>query len=292
MEPIEPELGEIDFMNLETRTLDDANAARPESVPPAPSSPIRSKAINIKPDARANRAHVGAADDHPTSAMGEDDYDPMDQEQAPSEDSFVSSSPVLSTSPMRRRTPRSTKSRYRRVYNADVDSEDFIVNSDNDDMDEELSGPTFDEPMRPAALVLTPEEQEELDQVHLGASKSPIMEALVYCALRGWGLHLVKNEPDDIRFRIDDFDKYYRCSAYICSKQNPTDDQSSRIKALKRWFPDFPTRRDHDLLYESAFEVQVQRGKDNKPKKMRAIIDSMKQLVDAEAKNKARKRTR
>lgn len=90
----------------------------------------------------------------------------------------------------------------------------------------------------------------------LGASKSPIMEALVYCALHGWGLQLIKFDQDDIQFRVDDFKLYYEKSALICAKQNPTEAQASRIKALKRWFPDFPCKRDHETLY-GTFTVQV-----------------------------------
>lgn len=192
------------------------------------------------------------------------------------------------------RSKSARAARARRRRGSDGESDDFILSTEHDEEDE-LSGPIHDghhSHLSNKATALTPEEQEECDQVHLGASKSPIMQALVYCALRGWGLRLVKNEGDDVRFIVDDFAKYYRCSAYICAKQNPTDDQSSRIKALKRWFPDFPTRREHEALFESSFEIHVQKGKDNKPKKIKMIIDEVRNLIEAENRARARKRIR
>lgn len=83
----------------------------------------------------------------------------------------------------------------------------------------------------------------------LPASKSPIMEAMVVCGLNGWGIDIIKNYDHnsntlpEIIFRVNDFNRYYRISRVICSKQRPTDDLGSRIKALKRWFVDFPKKK-------------------------------------------------
>lgn len=120
----------------------------------------------------------------------------------------------------------------------------------------------------------------------LDTSKSPILDALIYCALKGWGMRLTKNEGDDIRITVDDFQQYYRCSAVICSKEHPTEDQAARIKALRRWFPDFPAKQDEAITYNQPFEVQVQRpaSKDNKPRKLREIITRMKAIIAAENK--------
>lgn len=119
----------------------------------------------------------------------------------------------------------------------------------------------------------------------LASSKSPIIEALVFCALKGWGIELLSCNQYDISFRVTNFAEYYRMSARICSKQNPTEDEASRIKALKRWFPDFPTRRGRKDL-DGEFVIHVGKGTsvDNKPRKLRNIIDKTRKLVGPSSK--------
>jgi len=121
--------------------------------------------------------------------------------------------------------------------------------------------------------------EKELSKVKLQASKSPIMDALVYCALNRWGIVLLEENGDNIRFRVLNFQKYYKYSAMICAKQNPTEDIASRIKALKRWFPDFPTKRAGNL--DDAFEITVQlpNKQDNKPQKLHEIIEKQRKLL-------------
>jgi len=121
--------------------------------------------------------------------------------------------------------------------------------------------------------------ESELSKVKLQASKSPIMDALVYCALNRWGIELLEDKGDNIRFRVFNFQKYYKYSGIICAKQNPTEDMASRIKALKRWFPDFPTKRAGNL--EEAFEIIVQAPskQDNKPQKLHEIIEKQRRLL-------------
>jgi len=122
-------------------------------------------------------------------------------------------------------------------------------------------------------------DDNDISKIKLQASKSPIMDALVYCALKGWGLELVEQKGDHIQFRMTDFKRYYKYSALICAKQNPTEDQASRIKALKRWFPDFPTKRAGKM--DRSFLITVQKGnkRDNKPRKMREIIEKNRRLL-------------
>jgi len=121
--------------------------------------------------------------------------------------------------------------------------------------------------------------EKELSKVKLQASKSPIMDALVFCALKRWGIELLEENGDNIRFRVLNFQKYYKCSGIICAKQNPTEDIASRIKALKRWFPDFPTKRAGNL--DDAFEITVQlpNKQDNKPQKLHEIIEKQRKLL-------------
>jgi len=47
--------------------------------------------------------------------------------------------------------------------------------------------------------------ENELSKVKLQSSKSPIVDALVYCALKKWGLELLEDKGDNIRFRVFDF---------------------------------------------------------------------------------------
>jgi hypothetical protein len=110
----------------------------------------------------------------------------------------------------------------------------------------------------------------------LAISKSPVMEALVFCALKGWGIHLIRNAGPDITFKVDDFELYCKKSQQICSKQHPTSDRQARIKALKRWFPDFPNRR--DVPQPTEFYISVAKDKD-KLTKIRKIIEKNKRFL-------------
>jgi len=107
----------------------------------------------------------------------------------------------------------------------------------------------------------------------LPASKSPIMEAMVVCALNGWGIEIARNcrptstTPAEVVFRVTDFNRYYKISRAICSKQRPTDDLGSRIKSLRRWFINFPKKKDR---CENSFSLSV---KPTIAKKVNEIIE-------------------
>jgi len=149
---------------------------------------------------------------------------------------------------------------------------DFSTETESVEDASDLVDMVFDEQI--ASEDLINEENPKLQ-----ASKSPIIDALVYCALKGWGIELFKCQDEDIQFRLTDFSQYYERSAQICAKQNPTEDEGSRIKALKRWFPDFPTKRERGRI-DGSFIITVQKDKkDNKPKKMRDIIEKTRHLL-------------
>jgi len=113
----------------------------------------------------------------------------------------------------------------------------------------------------------------------LPVSKSPIMDALCYCALQGWGMRVLLNRkatatsPAEVVFRVDDFDRYYRISRSICSKQNPTEDIGARVKALRRWFSNFPAKRERS---DSPFDLSV-RG--NGVRKVRQLLQENARLL-------------
>jgi len=104
------------------------------------------------------------------------------------------------------------------------------------------------------------DEEDPTGGFKLPASKSPIMEAMVVCALNGWGIDIITNNrptsatPAEVIFRVTDFNRYYKISRAICSKQRPTDDLGSRIKSLRRWFVNFPKKKDR---CENSFNLIV-----------------------------------
>jgi len=104
------------------------------------------------------------------------------------------------------------------------------------------------------------EEDDPTGGFKLPASKSPIMEAMVVCAMNGWGIEIITNNratsttPAEVVFRVTDFNHYYKISRIICSKQRPTDDLGSRIKSLRRWFVNFPKKKDR---CENSFNLIV-----------------------------------
>jgi hypothetical protein len=109
----------------------------------------------------------------------------------------------------------------------------------------------------------------------LGTSKSPVIEAFIYCALKGWGVTVKKCTRNEVEFNVTDFDRYYSASNRICSKHRPTEDVSARIKGLKRWFPDFPARKSQ---ISDSFTVSV--GKDKgKLAKIRQILQKNRELA-------------
>jgi len=75
----------------------------------------------------------------------------------------------------------------------------------------------------------------------LPSSKTPVIDAFIYCAICNWGVSI---SPSHDRlpniFTISDFNKYWEYSQKICSKPAPTETQVARLKALRRWFADFP----------------------------------------------------
>lgn len=108
----------------------------------------------------------------------------------------------------------------------------------------------------------------------LPASKTPIMEAMVVCAINNWGISVVKSTPTEVIFRVTDFNRYYRVSRAICSKHRPTEDIGSRVKSLRRWFINFPKKKDRQE--NPSFLLSV---KPNTCKKVHGLIDRNTKLL-------------
>jgi hypothetical protein len=114
------------------------------------------------------------------------------------------------------------------------------------------------------------EREKETKQFKLPSSKSPIMEALVYCSINKYGIELkeLNTTSNRILFYVSDFNVYYKQSCMICSKQSPSEDIRARMKALQRWFVTFPAWRE----LEYPFELLV---KPSHYSKMHDIISKM-----------------
>lgn len=166
------------------------------------------------------------------------------------------------------------------VQNGVSDSDKDSRSTNSDDQVEEMVG-SDTEYTEDSDVITTPNSQvvpfsdEVARGVKLGTSKSPVIEAFVYCALQGWGVHIKKSTRNEVEFIVTDFDYYYACSNRICSKQRPTEDISARIKGLKRWFPDFPARK---AQISGTFTVSVGKG-NNKIHKIRKIMNKNRELI-------------
>jgi len=77
----------------------------------------------------------------------------------------------------------------------------------------------------------------------------------------GYGLRVVTDDPQLIEFQIDDFNLYYHTSNDVCSKQHPTEDMYARIKALRRWFPDFPSYKELFSSERCIISISVRKNK-------------------------------
>jgi len=136
------------------------------------------------------------------------------------------------------------------------------------------------------------EEEDEFDYLMNGwklpASKSPIMEAMAFCAIQKWGIEIsdskdqTNDSPAKVVFKVIDFEKYYKYSCAICSKQNPTEDLGSRVKSLRRWFVNFPKKRDRRENPQFTLEV-----KPDVAKKVYEMIEKYKCQINV----KKRRRT-
>eukprot|EP01129_Flabellula_baltica_P015765 TRINITY_DN8146_c0_g1_i1.p1 TRINITY_DN8146_c0_g1~~TRINITY_DN8146_c0_g1_i1.p1 ORF type:complete len:293 (+),score=61.73 TRINITY_DN8146_c0_g1_i1:43-921(+) len=90
----------------------------------------------------------------------------------------------------------------------------------------------------------------------LSVCKSPIMDALAFCAVKSWGMKVEQCSEKLVVFKVFDFDMYYKFSRAICSKQNPTEDVGARVKALRRWFVDYPRKKFRNENPEFELEVK------------------------------------
>ncbi len=74
-------------------------------------------------------------------------------------------------------------------------------------------------------------------------TKTPMLDTLIYCAVRGWGVHIMPETPS--AFYFSNFELYHHCAALISRKHAPPPRTlTNRAKALKVWFMGVPTSND------------------------------------------------
>jgi hypothetical protein len=95
----------------------------------------------------------------------------------------------------------------------------------------------------------------------LPSSKSPIIEAMAFCAVHHWGISIVHSSDSPevgarVIFLVKNFSQYCRFSRLICSKRHPTHNEGARIKALRRWFIKFPKKKERKSRESFILEVK------------------------------------
>jgi len=73
-------------------------------------------------------------------------------------------------------------------------------------------------------------------------------------------------------FTITDFNKYWDLSQKICSKPSPTETPVARLKALRRWFADFPGIKKIKAVKEGKETISIR----VKPERITDVITILK----------------
>jgi len=77
----------------------------------------------------------------------------------------------------------------------------------------------------------------------LPPSKNPCLDALAYCVVMGYGADQSDEDERNHTISISDCKKLLAYVKTFCPKQTQTNNDEYRIKALKRWFNDLPTKK-------------------------------------------------
>lgn len=90
----------------------------------------------------------------------------------------------------------------------------------------------------------------------LGRSRSPVLDAFVYCSLTNQGVILLEENKNVIRFNLYNFPMYHRESCKILHKHAPTQLISARIKALNVWFGGYIMEKELKMGYPCLIELR------------------------------------
>lgn len=111
---------------------------------------------------------------------------------------------------------------------------------DDDEYDDHNGVQDAPPPLSPANQALS---LVGMHEYRLGIeTKTPMLDTLIYCAFRGWGVRLVPQMPGTLY--VENFDLYHHCATLICHKRGPPPRTLvHRAKALKVWFAPVPTAK-------------------------------------------------
>jgi len=77
----------------------------------------------------------------------------------------------------------------------------------------------------------------------LPPSKNPCLDALAFCVVMGYGAEQTEEDMRQSTISIYDCQKLLAYIKTFCPKQTQTNNDEYRVKALKRWFTDMPTKK-------------------------------------------------
>jgi len=121
----------------------------------------------------------------------------------------------------------------------------------------------------------------DFDDYKLPPSKTPIIDAIIYCAIKGEGITIESRDQNKILFKVTDYEVFYEKQKQVCSKQNPTDDESSRIKTIQRWFKNFPTKKERSKTNQTIFYFSVEKSiSEDKFRKIGKIIEKLEASIN------------
>jgi len=107
-------------------------------------------------------------------------------------------------------------------------------------------------------------------------SRAPILDSVIACAYNNWGSKILVHETNPLRIviRILNFELFYRSTVQICAKENPTENKEARIKAMRRYFDNFPMKRERGKL--NHFDIEV------KPRFLKKVNQSLQYFSENE----------
>jgi hypothetical protein len=124
------------------------------------------------------------------------------------------------------------------------------------------------------------------DTRRLRWTNTPALDALIYCALKGWGATLSYDEKDQLSIIMHDFPLYYYCSIRLMARAKRTTAGVHRLNTLRQWFTGCWDRLAKLGL---PFEMRERRNSDGDPNQAVLIsIRRMKKLIALEKRGTAR----
>jgi hypothetical protein len=115
----------------------------------------------------------------------------------------------------------------------------------------------------------------EVEKPLLPTSKTPIMDALVYCAYKKLSINIHRNDQDAIQFQVTNWVSFLKNCELVSNKPRPTTEVSSRLKTFRRWFDGIPWSNNKNYLDPCV--ITVKRAQESQ---MRLIITKIKKVCN------------